>query len=273
MKAYDLIVIGSGPGGYVAAIRGTQLGMSTAIVEEDALGGVCLNWGCIPTKSILHSAEQFEAVKSGVPGLQVEGLKPDYGAVIVPGANLELEADRIVIPPRTKIVVLQNEIAEAVNIEVAGKARAGGATVVLNAAPMRDLPMELLDLVDLLIVNRIEAAAITGTPIRSPSDAMAASRLCNGRRSAIVTLGSEGLVYLQSGRKPAAVPAFAVKAVSAHGAGDVFVGALVSRLSAMSEMTSALRYAQAAAALHVSTPVSERLSINPSRVRDFLARA
>jgi dihydrolipoamide dehydrogenase len=82
MKSYDLIVIGSGPGGYVAAIRGAQLGMRTAIVEQDELGGVCLNWGCIPTKSILHSAEQYEAVRHGVPGLIVDGLRPDWPAVI-----------------------------------------------------------------------------------------------------------------------------------------------------------------------------------------------
>lgn len=82
MKSFDLVVIGSGPGGYVAAIRAAQLGMRVAIVEEDELGGVCLNWGCIPTKCILDSAEHYEAVKSGVPGLVVEGLSADWGAVI-----------------------------------------------------------------------------------------------------------------------------------------------------------------------------------------------
>ncbi len=82
MKSFDLVVIGSGPGGYVAAIRASQLDMRVAIVEEDALGGVCLNWGCIPTKSILDSAEHFEAVRRGVPGLLVEGLSADWGAVI-----------------------------------------------------------------------------------------------------------------------------------------------------------------------------------------------
>jgi len=83
MKAFDLVVIGSGPGGYIAAIRAAQLGMRTAIVEEaPTLGGVCLNWGCIPTKAILSSAEIFEAVKKGVPGLLVEKLTADYGAVI-----------------------------------------------------------------------------------------------------------------------------------------------------------------------------------------------
>ena len=57
---YDLIVIGSGPGGYVAAIRGAQLGMSVAVVERAELGGICLNWGCIPTKSLLKSAQVLE---------------------------------------------------------------------------------------------------------------------------------------------------------------------------------------------------------------------
>ena len=58
-NAFDLIVIGSGPGGYVTAIRGAQLGLKTAIVERDKLGGVCLNWGCIPTKALLRSAEIY----------------------------------------------------------------------------------------------------------------------------------------------------------------------------------------------------------------------
>ncbi len=82
MKSFDLVVVGSGPGGYVAAIRAAQLGLRAALIEEDALGGVCLNWGCIPTKAILDSAEHFEAVKKGVPGLVVEGLSADWGAVI-----------------------------------------------------------------------------------------------------------------------------------------------------------------------------------------------
>ncbi len=82
MNTYDLAVIGSGPGGYVAAIRAAQLEMRVAIVEADRLGGVCLNWGCIPSKAILSAAELYEAVRQGVPGLRVQGLTPDFGAVI-----------------------------------------------------------------------------------------------------------------------------------------------------------------------------------------------
>ena len=60
---YDVIVLGSGPGGYVAAIRAAQLGLKTAIVERELLGGICLNWGCIPTKALLRSAEVFHQMQ------------------------------------------------------------------------------------------------------------------------------------------------------------------------------------------------------------------
>ena len=61
---YDLIVIGGGPGGYVAALRASQLGMKVAVVEREHLGGVCLNWGCIPTKALLRSAEVLDLMRS-----------------------------------------------------------------------------------------------------------------------------------------------------------------------------------------------------------------
>ena len=60
MEKYDIVIIGSGPGGYVSAIRASQLGFKTAIVEKESLGGICLNWGCIPTKALIKSAEVFD---------------------------------------------------------------------------------------------------------------------------------------------------------------------------------------------------------------------
>ena len=63
MSKYDVIVLGSGPGGYVTAIRASQLGLKTAVIEKESLGGVCLNWGCIPTKALLKSAQVFEYLK------------------------------------------------------------------------------------------------------------------------------------------------------------------------------------------------------------------
>lgn len=80
---FDLIVIGSGPGGYVAAIRASQLGLNTAVVEKAELGGVCLNWGCIPTKALLKSAQVFEYIKHASDyGIQVDAYSHDFGAVI-----------------------------------------------------------------------------------------------------------------------------------------------------------------------------------------------
>lgn len=79
----DLMIIGSGPGGYVAAIRAAQLGRQVTLVERDALGGVCLNWGCIPSKALLKSAERYHEVKeAGQFGIVVEGLGLDFPAVV-----------------------------------------------------------------------------------------------------------------------------------------------------------------------------------------------
>jgi dihydrolipoamide dehydrogenase len=80
--AYDVVVIGSGPGGYVAAIRASQLGFKTAIIEKESLGGICLNWGCIPTKALLKSAQVVEYIKHAEAyGIQATG-KPDFPAII-----------------------------------------------------------------------------------------------------------------------------------------------------------------------------------------------
>ena len=82
-KAFDLIVIGAGPGGYVAAIRGAQLGLNVAIVEREHLGGICLNWGCIPTKALVRSAEVFHLMHRAKDfGLKAEGIGFDLGAVV-----------------------------------------------------------------------------------------------------------------------------------------------------------------------------------------------
>jgi dihydrolipoamide dehydrogenase len=80
---YDLIVIGSGPGGYVAAIRASQLGLKTAIVERESLGGICLNWGCIPTKALLKSAQVFEYLQHAADyGIKVGGASADFTAMV-----------------------------------------------------------------------------------------------------------------------------------------------------------------------------------------------
>ncbi len=82
-KSFDLIVIGAGPGGYVAAIRGAQLGMNVAIVEREHMGGICLNWGCIPTKAMLRSSEVFHLMHRAKEfGLKADGIGYDLDAVV-----------------------------------------------------------------------------------------------------------------------------------------------------------------------------------------------
>src|SRR5688500_3849322 len=79
---YDRVGLGSGPGGYVAAIRAAQLGLKTAIVERENLGGICLNWGCIPTKALLRSAEVFHQMQNAKAyGLAASGVTADLAAV------------------------------------------------------------------------------------------------------------------------------------------------------------------------------------------------
>jgi len=81
--SYDIIIIGSGPGGYVAAIRASQLGLKTAVVEKAEVGGICLNWGCIPTKSLLKSAQVYDYIKHAENyGIEVTDAKPNFEKII-----------------------------------------------------------------------------------------------------------------------------------------------------------------------------------------------
>lgn len=80
---YDVIIVGTGPGGYVAAIRASQLGLKVAVIEKESLGGICLNWGCIPTKALLKSANVFEYINHAADyGINVKEAKHDFGAVV-----------------------------------------------------------------------------------------------------------------------------------------------------------------------------------------------
>ena len=89
MTTYDILVLGSGPGGYVTAIRASQLGLKTAIIEKESLGGVCLNWGCIPTKALLKSAQVFDYLKHASDyGLKVTDYDKDFDAVVNRSRNV-----------------------------------------------------------------------------------------------------------------------------------------------------------------------------------------
>ena len=93
--SYDCIVIGSGPGGYVAAIRAAQLGMKTAVIEKDTVGGRCLNYACIPAKAVLRTADILTEIdEAGDFGISVDGARVDFGAVMERRQKVDQDADR-----------------------------------------------------------------------------------------------------------------------------------------------------------------------------------
>jgi ribokinase len=181
----------------------------------------------------------------------------DYGAVIVSGSNLAIAPAAVAASWQrlggARVLVLQNEVPPAVNIAAARVARDASAIVLLNAAPARKLGSDLLDLVDVLVVNRIEAEMISGLPVADRASAIAAlPALGSGERTVIVTLGAGGLVLAAPGAAPVEISALAVTVVSTHGAGDCFVGALAGRLAEGAGMREACRSANTRAGEFVS---------------------
>ena len=123
--SFDIIVIGSGPGGYVTAIRAAQLGFKTAIVERDYLGGVCLNWGCIPTKALLRSAEIFHYMQHAKDyGLSAEKVGYDAAAVVKRsrGVSKRLNDGVGFLMKKNKVAVIWGEAALETPGRVAVKA-------------------------------------------------------------------------------------------------------------------------------------------------------
>jgi ribokinase len=198
-------------------------------------------------------------------GMSVAIVDPagDYGAVIVSGANLAIDpawAEAAVTQlEAAPILVLQNEIPEAVNIAAARANRRRGGRVVLNAAPARPTSAALLDLVDILVVNRVEAAQLAGIAVEDAAAAVrAATTLAGAARAVIVTLGAAGLVIVPPDGEATRLAATPVRVVSTHGAGDCFVGTLAARLSQGMDLANACRAASTAAARHVAGDGSTR---------------
>lgn len=197
-------------------------------------------------------------------GMSVALFDPsgDYRAVIVSGANLELATAPL--PPSSfwtdaTVLVLQNEVPEAANSALARAARQAGVQVILNAAPYRPISADMRALIDILVVNAPEAAALGGIaePVTLEEAETAAARLAQDYPSVIVTAGGAGAAFCGRG-STMALPARRVAVVNTHGAGDAFVGALAASLAAGRSMATALEAATGAAALLISTPESER---------------
>ncbi len=145
MSKYDVIVLGSGPGGYVAAIRASQLGLKTAIIEKESLGGVCLNWGCIPTKALLKSAQVFEYLKHADDyGLTLKEFDKDFGKVVERSRNVAEGMSKGVqfLMKKNKIDVIEGtgKLKSGKKIDVDGKEYSADHIIIATGARSRELP-------------------------------------------------------------------------------------------------------------------------------------
>jgi dihydrolipoamide dehydrogenase len=173
--ASDLVVVGGGPGGYVAAIRAAQLGMRVALVERDVLGGICLNWGCIPTKALLRNAELYHLMQRGAEfGFQYDNLRFDFSTII---ARSRQVAGRLAqgvefLMRKNKIQVIRGagRLAGAGVVTVQGANGAAEATVraahVMLATGARSRPLPGLPFDQTRVLSSTEAMVLQEVPER-----------------------------------------------------------------------------------------------------------
>lgn len=186
----------------------------------------------------------------------------DYAATIVSGANLMLDVAALqdaALWQDVAVLVLQNEIRAEVNVAAAQAARAQPGSqpvrVVMNAAPARAMPDDLRLLVDVLVVNAVEAEMSGAARVGDLASAMAAARhLAGGWRNVVVTAGAAGLAVVAETGEAVELPARKVVAVSSHGAGDCFTGALAAAIARGEGLVAACAQASDAAAAHVARP-------------------
>ncbi|MBV1924223.1 MAG: dihydrolipoyl dehydrogenase [Flavobacteriaceae bacterium] len=145
MSKYDIIVLGSGPGGYVTAIRASQLGFKTAVIEKENLGGVCLNWGCIPTKALLKSAQVFDYLKHAEDyGLTVKEFDKDFDKVVERSRGVADGMSKGVqfLMKKNKIDVINGfgTLKPGKKVEVDGKEYSADHIIIATGARSRELP-------------------------------------------------------------------------------------------------------------------------------------
>ncbi len=250
------------------AVAAARMGAATTMigcVGDDAFGrtlraaleGAGVDTGLVRT------------VQDAASGMSAALLEPDgtYGAVVVSGANRTLGTETT-LPPEFAILLLQNEVSDATNLSAARQAKLVGARVLLNAAPARPLPEPLAALLDVMIVNRVEAEDITGETDPARAAILLRKRLSSGA-TVIVTLGADGLVAAFADAPPRTLPAPPVTQISSHGAGDRFAGTLAAELARDATLAEALASAQAAAALHVAADDAARTRIDRAAVMAF----
>jgi len=243
---------GKGGNQAVAAARGGAVTRMVGAVGADDFGTFLLN-GLDAAGVDRSHVGVLENTPSGM-SVAISDDEGDYGAVIVSGSNLkipEAALDAEGLWRDARVLLLQNETGEEINIAAARRAHAAGVLVCLNAAPARPLGPELVDLIDALIVNGVEAEMLSGIVVDTIEDALqAAVDLRRRHRNVVVTAGGAGVAAALEDRS-ISVPAVPVEVVSTHGAGDTFVGVFGAALAGGSSFDDAINQANKAAAAHV----------------------
>ncbi len=209
-------------------------------------------------------------------GLALPMVFDDGGNSIIsaPHANMRMTVDDVAAAhpaiAAAEALLLQFEVPMECNLAAARAARAAGATVILNTAPVSECPSELLALASIIVANEVEAAALAPGSPATPEE-QARAFLVAGPRIAIVTLGADGAVFA-SAAGAGHVPAFPVESVDSVGAGDAFSGALAVALSEGRELLDAVRFACAAGAVAVTRPGAAASLPARAEAHDILAR-
>ncbi|MCC8982001.1 ribokinase [Bradyrhizobium acaciae] len=268
------------PGGKGAnqAVASAKLGIPTTLIGRlgtDAFGRELRAF--LAAQGVdLGFVKDTDGTHSGTAIITVANA--DNTIVVVPGANGLVDADDVAAPTLAKgdVAVSQFEIPLPTIAAFFRRARAAGATTILNPAPAKAADKGLLDLVDVLILNETELGVLAGTELRdndAPSRFAEAARALGQGKIVCVTLGKRGVLALV-GDQALLVPGHEVKAVDTTGAGDCFVGALASQLATGKPLRDALAYANAAASICVqrmgaapSMPTAEEVenAISPRR--------
>lgn len=173
MKSYDIIVVGAGPGGYVAAIRAAQLGLKTAIIEREALGGICLNWGCIPTKALLKSAEVFQHMQQASHyGIKVKGLQADFSAMIARSRKIAQDMSHGIafLMKKNKIEVIYGSAKlrpdKTLEVDAKGKSSLYKAPHIVLATGARSRALPQLPIDGKTVIGYREAMSLNTQPKR-----------------------------------------------------------------------------------------------------------
>lgn len=210
---------------------------------------------------VAHDFVEARGDSASGMSVAIADAQGDYGAVIVSGVNLEIDPGRLddrAIWENAAILVLQNEVTEALNVAAAERARTAGMKTCLNAAPARPVGGRLKALIDILVVNAVEAQAMSGMEVRDLATAeAAAAELAKAFGTAVVTAGGAGAAACTLQGERFSVPGRQVRLVSTHGAGDVFTGTLCAALACGHELNKAMQLANDSAARHVSAPIRD----------------